>query len=147
MDWMDIIAGLLFIVFPLLGPVLKKLIGTKMEFQQEVQERHQKSIFEEVLEEIRKEQQAMEAQSEDFSNEELEVEQMVEQMQVEPEPPQYVEPIPEFNFYDEAKTTIRSPKKTVRSAILQEEQEKPKEKIDPKKLVLYSEIMEPKYKH
>ncbi len=114
-----------------------------MELPEEVQEQNQKSIFEEVLEEIRKEQQAMEAQSEDFSNEELEVEQEVEL----PEEPKFVEPIPDFNFYDEAKTTIRSPKKTVKPAILQEEQEKPKEKIDPKKLVLYSEIMEPKYKH
>ena len=37
------------------------------------------------------------------------------------------------------------PKGAKKMPILKEEEPKPKEKVDPKKLVVYSEIMEPKY--
>ena len=44
----------------------------------------------------------------------------------------------------EAKEPVVTPKKE-NAPILQEEQPQKKEKIDPKKLVVYSEIMKPKY--
>ena len=122
--------------------MLKKLIGTKVEVIEETQTQDQKSIFDEILEEIKKEQQAAETQSEEFSIKEIEIEQIVEQ----PETPQFKEPVPEYNFYEEVKSTVRSPKKTT-TIFSEPEQEQIKEKIDPKKLVLYSEIMKPKYKH
>ena len=53
----------------------------------------------------------------------------------------------DFNEYMKRRSAAKPARKPSKKApILVEEEEKPKEKIDPKKLVIYSEIMSPKYK-
>lgn len=71
-----------------------------------------------------------------------------ESLKPEPLKPQPLKPQPlkpQLLNTQPLKTSVRKAKK---SPILQEEVDnKPKEKIDKKKLVIYSEIMEPKYKN
>ena len=73
--------------------------------------------------------------------------------------PVYVEPVVDEMVVEEAeralpaKPAVQKPAAPVKPAqvkiqtpILEEEQPKQREKIDPKKLIIYSEIMKPKYK-
>ena len=73
--------------------------------------------------------------------------------------PVYVEPAADEMVVEEAeralpaKPAVQKPAAPVKPAqvkiqtpILEEEQPKQKERIDPKKLIIYSEIMKPKYK-
>lgn len=68
---------------------------------------------------------------------------------LEPEPesqtiPMQVEPLP---IKVKPVTPVRVQSVEKKEPILIEEEEKKGEKIDPKKLVIYSEIMQPKYKN
>ena len=73
--------------------------------------------------------------------------------QVEPQPEPVVpppvevkpEPVSTITFAEAQKPMKKVPLKPVRKPILQEEEKKTSEKIDPKKLIVYSEIMNRKY--
>lgn len=83
-----------------------------------------------------------------------EAESEAEQPEVRPQPQPAPSPVEEatpsvidFNEYMRKRSTVKSVRKPARKApVLVEEEKKTKEKIDPKKLVIYSEIMSPKYK-
>lgn len=55
------------------------------------------------------------------------------------------EPAPTITFEEARKPMKKVPVKPARKPILQEEEKKTREKIDPKKLIVYSEIMNRKY--
>ena len=73
--------------------------------------------------------------------------------QVEPQPEPVVpppvevkpEPVSTITFAEAQKPMKKVPLKPVRKPILQDEEKKTSEKIDPKKLIVYSEIMNRKY--
>ena len=72
-----------------------------------------------------------------------------EQTEAEPLTPEPLVPEPMVKELVEAPVAVKrvhQPKKVTKKApILVEEEKKPKEKIDAKKLIVYSEIMKPKY--
>lgn len=74
--------------------------------------------------------------------------QLRPQPQAAPAPEEEATPsVIDFNEYMKRRSAAKPARKPSKKApILVEEEEKPKEKIDPKKLVIYSEIMSPKYK-
>ena len=55
------------------------------------------------------------------------------------------EPAPTISFEEALKPMKKAPVKPARKPILKEEEKKTREKIDPKKLIVYSEIMNRKY--
>ena len=55
------------------------------------------------------------------------------------------EPAPTISFEEAQKSMKKLPVKPARKPILKEEEKKTREKIDPKKLIVYSEIMNRKY--
>lgn len=68
--------------------------------------------------------------------------------------PVYVEPAADEMVVEEAERAlpakpaapVKPAQVKIQTPILEEEQPKQREKIDPKKLIIYSEIMKPKYK-
>ena len=88
---------------------------------------------------------------EDMERELRQVEPQLESPGPQPEPvkPAPVEvkpePAPTITFEEAQKPMKKAPLKPVRKPILQEEEKKTREKIDPKKLIVYSEIMNRKY--
>lgn len=66
---------------------------------------------------------------------------------VEEQKPAFVRPAPVRPAAPKASTieVVERQTKTKKPILIEEEEKGPKEKIDPKKLVLYSEIMTPKF--
>ena len=138
---METIIGLLMILLP----VVLKLIGKRLEkagkTQQPMTPQEQEPIedWEETIKRYLEQQTV--------------VEQVApEALKPEPLAPEPLVPEPMVKDSVEARVTTKpkkqkhQQKKTVKKApILVEEEQKPKEKIDVKKLIVYSEIMKPKY--
>ena len=134
---METIIGLLFILLP----VIFKLIGKKLENAGTATPPGTAGSFD-VGSWVQK------------ATDEVEPEPMHPHPQLRPQP--QAAPAPEeeatpsvidFNEYMKRRSAAKPARKPSKKApILVEEEEKPKEKIDPKKLVIYSEIMSPKYK-
>lgn len=130
---METIIGLLFILLP----VIFKLIGRKLEKSGQTEKAGK-------VRELAKTLGADDDSEKDAFEEWLESLKEPEAEPQQPEPaalPQMVEakPQPVFVKEDMKRTTVRS-------MLKEDEPEKKKDKIDPKKLVIYSEIMKPKYK-
>ena len=132
---METIIGLLMILLP----VVFKLIGKRLEqagkTQQPVTSQEQEPIedWEQTIRQY------------------IEQQTVVEPEAPAPSAPEPLVPAPMVKDSVEAHVTAKpkkqkQPKKTVKKApILLEEEKKQKEKIDVKKLIVYSEIMTPKY--
>ena len=126
---METIVGLLFILLPLIFKLIeKKLQQSGTERQRETMQQI-KELFED------------------------ESEGLPDESEIEPEPEivQQPEVAPVIVFPEKVEPAVVKPaaikRKKNSAPILQEEKnDKKKDKIDPKKLVLYSEIMKPKYK-
>ena len=126
---METIVGLLFILLPLIFKLIeKKLQQSGTERQRETMQQI-KELFED------------------------ESEGLPDEFEIEPEPEivQQPEVAPVIVFPEKVEPAVVKPaaikRKKNSAPILQEEKnDKKKDKIDPKKLVLYSEIMKPKYK-
>lgn len=120
---METIIGLLFILLP----VILKLIGKRLEQSGKTANAEKMRRIAQSLnvddEEDDEEDPLSEWDGDDEENEP--VEESVVEIVREPVPP------------------VRKPKAPV---LLEEDKKAEKEKIDPKKLVIYSEIMQPKYK-
>lgn len=138
---METIIGLLLILLP----VILKLIGKKLEAagttntpkptgSSDVGSWVQEALDEEELEV--------------FQPETHPGPEVCPQPQAAPAPEEEATPsVIDFNEYMKRRSAAKPARKPSKKApILVEEEEKPKEKIDPKKLVIYSEIMSPKYK-
>ena len=131
---METIFGLLFILLP----VVFKLIGKRMEQAGKIQQHP----------DLSEEQEPVEDWQETLRK------YLEQQTAVEPLTPEPLTPEPMVKDSVEARETpkkAQKPKKvTKKTPILVEEEKKPKEKkpkekIDVKKLIVYSEIMKPKY--
>ena len=126
---METIIGILFILLP----VILKIIGKKFE----------QSGATDKARKIREIAQTFAEESPEIYEDEQDDKPAF--IIMEEKPVQQPAPAPEASFYSEGKSGVRKPiKKPVKTAE-EPQQEKKKEKIDPKKLVLYSEIMKPKF--
>jgi len=137
---METIIGLLFILLP----VILKLIGKKFENAGTTPTETPGSFdmgswIQESIDEAESEAEQPEVRPQP---------QVRPQQQPAPSPVEEATPsVIDFNEYMRKRSTVKSVRKPARKApVLVEEEKKTKEKIDPKKLVIYSEIMSPKYK-
>ena len=126
---METIIGLLFILLP----VIFKLIGKKLE----------QSGKTDVSERMREIVEAMGEEFGDAPEQSFEPAEPVQMKPVEEMKPVEMKPVFETKPRVEVKPVAKKPK--VKKPILVEEEKKKGEKIDPKKLVIYSEIMKPKF--
>lgn len=119
----------IFTLIIVLLPIIFKLIGKKLE-QSGAKPQHseQQEQIEDWAEVLRR-------------HIEMQQEQQTQSVQVMPV--QEESAVPEKKDIPKQKKTIKSVKPA--KPILQEEESKAKEKIDTKKLIVYSEIMKPKY--
>lgn len=133
---METIIGLLFILLP----VIFKLIGKKLENAGTAAPPDTTGSFDVGS-------RVQEAMDEDEPEPHPQP-QVTPQPQVAPAPADEATPsVIDFNDYMRRRPAAKSVRKPAKkAAILVEEEDKPKVKIDPKKLVIYSEIMSPKYK-
>lgn len=123
----------IFTLIIVLLPVIFKLIGKKLEKSaaQPQKTDEQQAPIEDWAEVLRRHIEAQQQQQEEVRPAAPVQEQPVQQR------------VPEEGVPQTRKPVRKAPKKV--KPILQEEEQKPKEKIDKKKLILYSEIMKPKY--
>ena len=134
---METIIGLLFILLPIIFKLIEKRLQNSGKAEQAGKVREFAELFQDK------------ESSSDFDGDESAFEDSAEPMTapvvelpVKNEPVKVVAPKPQKTFVEGQRMTRikKAP------AILMEEPEiKKKEKIDPKKLVIYSEIMKPKY--
>lgn len=131
---METIVGLLFILLPVIFKLIEKKLQQSGTAAQQETVRQIKDLFE---------------MEEDDLTDEIEDDG-------EPEIGDYVEPEPKFEvnpvieFLERVEPQVVKPaapaqKKRTAPILMEEKDNKKKEKIDPKKLVLYSEIMKPKH--
>jgi hypothetical protein len=131
---METIVGLLFILLPVIFKLIEKKLQQSGTAAQQETVRRIKDLFE---------------MEENDLTDEIEDD-------VEPEIGDYVEPEPKFEvnpvieFLEKVEPQVVKPaapaqKKRTAPILMEEKDNKKKEKIDPKKLVLYSEIMKPKH--
>lgn len=131
---METIVGLLFILLPVIFKLIEKKLQQSGTAAQQETVRQIKDLFE---------------MEENDLTDEIEDD-------VEPEIGDYVEPEPKFEvnpvieFMEKVEPQVVKPaapaqKKRTAPILMEEKDNKKKEKIDPKKLVLYSEIMKPKH--
>ncbi len=131
---METIVGLLFILLPVIFKLIEKKLQQSGTAAQQETVRQIKELFE------------------------IEENDLTDEIEddVEPEIGDYVEPEPKFEvnpvieFLERVEPQVVKPaapaqKKRTAPILMEEKDNKKKEKIDPKKLVLYSEIMKPKH--
>lgn len=131
---METIVGLLFILLPVIFKLIEKKLQQSGTAAQQETVRQIKDLFE---------------MEEDDLTDEIEDDGEPEIGDyVEPEPKFEVNPVIEFLERVEpqvVKSAAPAQKKRTAPILMEEKDNKKKEKIDPKKLVLYSEIMKPKH--
>lgn len=131
---METIVGLLFILLPVIFKLIEKKLQQSGTAAQQETVRQIKDLFE--------------MEENDLTDEiEDDVEPEIGDY-VEPEPKLVVNPVVEFLEKVEpqvVKPAAPAQKKRTAPILMEEKDNKKKEKIDPKKLVLYSEIMKPKH--
>ena len=134
---METIIGLLFILLPIIFKLIEKRLQNSGKAEQAGKVREFAELFQD------------EAPSSDFEGDESAFEKSAEpitvpvvELPVKKEPVKVVAPKPQNTFVEGQRMTR---KKKAPAILLEEPEIKKKEKIDPKKLVIYSEIMKPKY--
>ena len=131
---METIVGLLFILLPVIFKLIEKKLQQSGTAAQQETVRQIKDLFE-------MEENDLTDEIEDDGEPEI-------GDYVEPEPKFEVNPVIEFLEKVEpqvVKPAAPAQKKRTAPILMEEKDNKKKEKIDPKKLVLYSEIMKPKH--
>ena len=129
---METLLGLLFILLPF----ILKLIGKKLE---KAGQPETAAKMKEIAKTVVPEDDTFEDFRKWLQSEPTVVEQPEEELAAPVV--QQLSPVVEENVTRQVSTPVKPAKKP----ILEEEPEKKREKIDPKKLVVYSEIMKPKY--
>ena len=132
---METIIGLLFILLP----VILKLIGKRLE--QSGQPEKAKKL-QDFLDTISSEEDEVDDEMEVEYDDDGQIISVHPKMIWEPEP--VSTPAPEKTFVFESKPAP-AVKKQKKPMLVEETPKKKSEKIDPKKLVIYSEIMKPKF--
>lgn len=131
---METIIGLLFIILPLVFKLIEKKLQASGKTEQAGKIRELADLFEESDESEQLEESAFETDSEPVAA-------PVTEVPYKPEPVKVKAPEPVKTFV-EGQKAVRMKAEPV---LLEETDTKKKEKIDPKKLVIYSELMKPKY--
>lgn len=131
---METIIGLLFIILPLVFKLIEKKLQASGKAEQAGKIRELADLFEESNESEQLEESAFETDSEPVAA-------PVTEVPYKPEPVKVKAPEPVKTFVEGQKAVRRK----AEPVLLEETDTKKKEKIDPKKLVIYSELMKPKY--
>ena len=132
---METIIGLLFILLP----VILKLIGKRLE--QSGQPEKAKKL-QDFLDTISSEEDEVDDEMEVEYDDDGQIISVHPKMIWEPEPVSTPAPEKTFVFEPKPAPAVKKQKKPV---LVEETPKKKSEKIDPKKLVIYSEIMKPKF--
>jgi cell division septation protein DedD len=132
---METIIGLLFILLP----VILKLIGKRLE--QSGQPEKAKKL-QDFLDTISSEEDDVDDEMEVEYDDDGQIVSVHPKMIWEPEPVSTPAPEKTFVFESKPAPAVKKQKKPV---LMEETPKKKSEKIDPKKLVIYSEIMKPKF--
>ena len=132
---METIIGLLFILLP----VILKLIGKRLE--QSGQPEKAKKL-QDFLDTISSEEDEVDDEMEVEYDDDGQIISVHPKMIWEPEPVSTPAPEKTFVFESKPAPAVKKQKKPV---LMEETPKKKSEKIDPKKLVIYSEIMKPKF--
>ena len=132
---MQTIIGLLFILLP----VILKLIGKRLE--QSGQPEKAKKL-QDFLDTISSEEDDVDDEMEVEYDDDGQIISVHPKMIWEPEPVSTPAPEKTFVFESKPAPAVKKQKKPV---LMEETPKKKSEKIDPKKLVIYSEIMKPKF--
>ena len=128
---MEELTGILFVV----GAIVLKVIEAK--FKKAAKQPAPKAQPRKVFPEVTDRTGGLPKWLEDMERE-------LRQSESQPEPVK-PEPAPTISFEEAQKPMKKVPVKPARKPILKEEEKKTREKIDPKKLIVYSEIMNRKY--
>ena len=148
---METIIGLLFILLPVIFKFIEKRLKDSGSTVQAGKVRELAELFE-VQDEDVFEDDPVEDEPFGCDEPEADFQPVVEFPQI----PQQVAPAPEFSKPEQegarmertapekVRASVQKPSKKT-APILMEEPKKKKEKIDPKKLVIYSEMMKPKF--
>ena len=132
---METIIGLLFILLP----VILKFVGKRLEQSgQPEKAKKLQELFDTMSSEEDDADDAMEVEYDDDGQ----IVSVHPKMIWKPEPVSVPEPEKTFVFEPKPAPAVRKQKKPV---LMEETPKKKSEKIDPKKLVIYSEIMKPKF--
>lgn len=135
---METIIGLLFILLP----VILKLIGKKFEQSGQPEKAKKLQEFLDTISPDEDEDDGMEVEYDDDGQ----IVSVHPKMTWKPEPVSEPEPEKTFVFKSKPAPAVRKSASNKKKPVLMEETPKKKsEKIDPKKLVIYSEIMKPKF--
>jgi cell division septation protein DedD len=132
---METIIGLLFILLP----VILKLIGKRLE--QSGQPEKAKKL-QDFLDTISSEEDDVDDEMEVEYDDDGQIVSVHPKMIWEPEPVSTPAPEKTFVFESKPAPAVKKQKKPV---LMEDTPKKKSEKIDPKKLVIYSEIMKPKF--
>jgi cell division septation protein DedD len=132
---METIIGLLFILLP----VILKIIGKRLE--QSGQPEKAKKL-QDFLDTISSEEDDVDDEMEVEYDDDGQIISVHPKMIWEPEPVSTPAPEKTFVFESKPAPAVKKQKKPV---LMEETPKKKSEKIDPKKLVIYSEIMKPKF--
>ena len=132
---METIIGLLFILLP----VILKIIGKRLE--QSGQPEKAKKL-QDILDTISSEEDDVDDEMEVEYDDDGQIISVHPKMIWEPEPVSTPAPEKTFVFESKPAPAVKKQKKPV---LMEETPKKKSEKIDPKKLVIYSEIMKPKF--
>ena len=132
---METIIGLLFILLP----VILKIIGKRLE--QSGQPEKAKKL-QDFLDTISSEEDEVDDEMEVEYDDDGQIISVHPKMIWEPEPVSTPAPEKTFVFESKPAPAVKKQKKPV---LMEETPKKKSEKIDPKKLVIYSEIMKPKF--
>jgi hypothetical protein len=142
---MEELTGILFVVAAII------LMVVEAKFKKAAKKPAPKVQTQEVFPEVTDHTGGLPKWLEDMERELRQVEPQPEPVKPQPEPvvPPPVEvkpePVSTITFAEAQKPMKKVPLKPVRKPILQDEEKKTSEKIDPRKLIVYSEIMNRKY--
>lgn len=134
---METIIGLLFILLPIIFKLIEKRLQNSGNAEQAGKVREFAELFQDKdsSSDVEGDESAFEKSAEPITV-------PVVELPVKKEPVKVVAPKPQNTFVEGQRMTR---KKKAPAILLEEPEIKKKEKIDPKKLVIYSEIMKPKY--
>lgn len=134
---METIIGLLFILLPIIFKLIEKRLQNSGKAEQAGKVRELAELFQDKdsSSDVEGDESAFEKSAEPITV-------PVVELPVKKEPVKVVAPKPQNTFVEGQRMTR---KKKAPAILLEEPEIKKKEKIDPKKLVIYSEIMKPKY--
>ncbi|MGN1210819.1 MAG: hypothetical protein ACI4TM_03980 [Candidatus Cryptobacteroides sp.] len=144
MDFLDLIVALLFVLIPFAGKLIEKRLKKSAGSSKKVTAEEWKEILSETIREMKEEKAGEHVEESEEAAEPVSCDSVYEDIEPEAreEPVAAAQAIPVVNtvLKPAAATIVQQ----VDDAFTKDETDK--KKIDPKKLVIYSEIMTPKFR-